>query len=543
MVRKTLKAITTKISGLREAAFWLSLFALFSQILALFRDRLLAYHFGAGPALDIYYTAFKIPDLLFVTVASLVSISALIPLFAKKESEDPMHLRSASESIFTIFSVLIVFFGIVSWFLMPFLIHLFFSGLSLIVQEETIFLSRILLLSPLFLGFSNFFGSIVQYEKRFILYSLSPLLYNFGIIFGIVFLTRDFGIRGPVIGVIFGAFLHFALQAIFVFYSTMRPKFTFKIQWDVIWETARLSIPRTLALSIVSFVSFFFVAIAAKFSSGSIAIFNLSLNLQSIPLSLIGVSFSLAAFPSLAISSAKKNMAEIIERISSGLGQIVFWSLPITALFIVLRAHIVRVVLGSGSFDWSATRLVAASLALFILSAVFQSTQLFLSRSHYALGKTKWPLIGNIGGGLVSVLTAILFMNYFDKFKFIFDFLAVMLKVSDLPGDVLILPLAYSIGSFLTALILFLALGRDLVSEVWREIKTVCIHSILSAFVGGVFTYFTLTFLDGFFNLNTFWGVLGHGLIAGIVGILAFIASLIFLKNKEISSLLPKVTP
>src|SRR3989338_7225246 len=105
MVRRTIKAITNKISSLHEAAFWLALFALFSQILALVRDRLLAHHFGAGVELDIYYAAFKIPDLIFVTVASIVSISAMVPLFAKKESEGEKHLKSATDSIFTVFSM------------------------------------------------------------------------------------------------------------------------------------------------------------------------------------------------------------------------------------------------------------------------------------------------------------------------------------------------------------------------------------------------------------------------------------------------------
>ncbi|MCL5794812.1 MAG: hypothetical protein M1338_00405 [Patescibacteria group bacterium] len=85
MVRRFFGAITNKISGLHEAAFWLAGFSILSQILAFLRDRLLAYYFGAGEALDIYYTAFRIPDFIFVTVGSLVSISVLVPMFSKKE--------------------------------------------------------------------------------------------------------------------------------------------------------------------------------------------------------------------------------------------------------------------------------------------------------------------------------------------------------------------------------------------------------------------------------------------------------------------------
>ncbi len=537
MVERALKLITTKIGGLNEAAFWLALFAFFSQILAFLRDRLLAYHFGAGADLDIYYAAFKFPDLIFVTVASLVSISALVPLFAKKETEGERHLKTATASIFTVFSVLIVVCCIAAWFLMPFIIKTSFTGFSALAQQETIALSRILLLSPLLLGFSNFFGSIVQYEKRFILYSVSPLLYNIGIILGIILLTEAIGIKAAVIGVVGGALMHLLMQALFIPTSPLRPRLTLRIKWADIWETTRLSVPRTLALSIVSFVSFVFVALASRLAEGSIAIFNFASNLQSVPLSLIGVSFSLAAFPSLAVSAARKNTEEVIQKISLGLRQIIFWSLPLSVFIIVLRAHIVRVVLGSGSFDWSATRLVAASLALFVVSAVFQGIQLFLSRSLYALGKTKWPLLGNILGGVSSVVSALLFINYYEKLRSFFAFLALILKVDNLPYEILLLPLAFSLGSLVSAMVLFFALDGGLVSKVWQRIESAVWHGIISSLVCGVSIVFGLWLFDGLFNLDTFLGVLGHGFLAGVAGIASTAIYLILSKDPEMKAI------
>lgn len=546
MVRSAIKAITSKMEGIRQAAFWLSLFALFSQILALLRDRLLAHHFGAGVELDMYYAAFKIPDLLFVTVASLVSISALVPLFAKKESEGEVHLKDATASIFTVFSALVFVFCIIAWILMPLIVNVSFAGLLESARTQTIFLSRVLLLSPLLLGFSNFFGSIVQYEKRFVLYSLSPLLYNMGIIFGIVFLSESFGIAGVVYGVIVGAVLHLILQASFVMFGAMRPRFTSHIKWKDVFETAYLSVPRTLALSIVSFVGFVFVALASRLGEGSITVFNLSFNLQSAPLSLIGVSFSLASFPALAISASRKDMEDIVLKISSGLRQIIFWSLPFTALIIVLRAHIVRVILGSGDFGWAETRLVAASLSLFALSSVFQSIQLFISRSHYALGKTKWPLFGNVVGGLVSVVSALLFMKYFspgqggDGLGGAFSNLAEFLKVSDLSQTILFLPIAFSLGSFISAMILFLGLGKELSVKIWRNIRGSILNSLVVATASGVGAYFMLSLLDHVFSLNSFSGVFGHGLLAGITGIIIGIMVAWGLRSLEFLSLLEK---
>lgn len=533
MVRKTVKAITNKMGGIQQAAFWLSLFAFFSQILALLRDRLLAYHFGAGVELDIYYAAFKVPDLIFVTVASLVSISALVPLFAKKESEGEMHLKEATGSIFTVFFVLILFSCGLAWIFMPDIINFSFAGLEVAAREKTIFLSRVLLFSPLLLGFSNFFGSIVQYEKRFVLYSLSPLLYNCGIIFGIVYLTESVGIAGVVYGVVLGAIMHLFLQATFVMASSMRPRFTLNIKWKDVIEVAYLSVPRTFALSIVSFVGFFFASLASALGEGSIAVFNLSWNLQSAPLSLIGVSFSIAAFPALAVSVAKKNIEDVIIKMSDGLRQIIFWSLPFTVLIIVLRAHIVRVILGSGDFSWADTRLTAASLSLFVISSVFQSIQLFLSRSHYALHKTKWPLLGNIIGGLTSVFTALIFIKYIDSFGASFKTVTHFLKVSDLSQTVLFLPLAFSFGSIVSAIILFFALGEGFCIKIWNNVKISILNITLASIVCGVGAYLTLSLLQGFFDLDTMFGVFGHGFLSGLVGIVSGSIILYLLSDKD----------
>ena len=540
MVRRTIKAITNKISSLHEAAFWLALFALFSQILALVRDRLLAHHFGAGAELDIYYAAFKIPDLIFVTVASIVSISAMVPLFAKKESEGEKHLKSATDSIFTVFSFFIIISCLIAWLLMPYILPYLFTGFSVGVIEKTISLSRILLLSPLLLGFSNFFGSIVQYQRRFILYAMSPLLYNIGIITFILYKVLKIGITAAVWGVVLGALFHFLLQAIFVFYSPLRPRFSFHIKWKDIKEVAMLSIPRTLALSVVTFVGIIFASFASKLGEGSIAVFNLGFNLQSAPLSLIGVSFSLAAFPSLAISVAKKDMTDVVFKISDGLRQIIFWSLPATALIIILRAHLVRVVLGSGNFDWSDTRLTAAVLAIFVISSVFQSIQLFLSRSYYALGKTSAPLLGNIAGGALSVVLAFIFIKFYGFWASLINYIAELLNVSHLSQNILVLPLAYSIGSLATVFILYMALDTGLRTEIRKRVQGLLPHSFFSAIVMASVAYLVLNISDSIFNLDTFFGVLGHGTLAGISGIVAGAVVLYLLGNKEFKEIILK---
>src|SRR4029079_12812404 len=125
--------------------------------------------------------------------------------------------------------------------------------------------------------------------------------------------------------------------------------------------------------------------------------------------------------------------------------------LPVTVLFLVLRAHIVRIVLGTGRFDWSDTRMTAATLALYVVSIVFQSMQLFLTRTHYALGKTKIPLIMNLVSASFTVLLSLLLFRSALPHSFLLSKLASLMRVGDLASrlPVLILPLSFSLGALL----------------------------------------------------------------------------------------------
>lgn len=539
MVRRTLKAITAKISDLHEAAFWLAGFSVLSQILAFLRDRLLAHYFGAGQALDIYYTAFRIPDFIFVTIGSLVSISVLVPMFSKKNISGDNEIKSYINSIFTSFSVLIISSCVLAFIFMPTIVSFLFRGSDAMTLVQIIKFSRILLLSPLLLGFSNFFGSIVQYEKRFLLYSLSPLFYNIGIIAGTALGANKFGIIAVILGVITGALMHFAVPLGYLFFSGNTPKLTNKINLKEVGETALISIPRALALSVTQIISIVFTAVASFLGVGLVAVFNLAFNLQSVPLSIVGVSYSLAAFPTLSEHHAQKNIAECGRYIGESLRYIVFWTLPLSALFIILRAHIVRVVLGSGAFNWSDTKLTAAVLSLFALSFVFQSIQLFLTRAHYALGKTKIPLILGLSGALITIIFAYLF--YFDFLSGLMVWFEKILEIGGMVGaKIIILPLSFSFGSLFTAVGLWFFLNKETKTIAQEGLFRAFSDIVIASLIMGLATFYSLRIFDMFFKLDSLLNVLGHAFISGMVGIICGITFLILIKNKEIKSLYEK---
>lgn len=578
MVGKIIKLfnkVNGEISGVHQAAFLIGFFTLLAQILGLVRDRSLAHFFGAGLQLDIYYAAFRIPDLIFATAASLVSISVIIPFINKAEGkyiekkeeqideknaireavglkEDietvnidtdlgkkaNAEVRNILDSIFSTFSMLMIVVSVIAYILLPYLSGKIFKGISdPAAIDQIIMLSRILLLQPICLGISNILGSLTQLRKRFVLYALSPIFYNAAIIFGIFFLRPMFGITGVVWGVIIGGLFHFAIQIPFIKKEELLPRLlpVNKIDWKIVRDVFRLSVPRTLTLSAAMLELVVLTALASTLAVGSISVLSLSFNIQSVPLGIIGVSYALAAFPTLSAFFARGEREKFLAQMTTAIRHVIFWSVPIAAFFIVLRAQIVRTILGSGNFNWENTRLTAACLALFAISLVAQGLELLFIRAYYAAGQTKKPLVINLLSSVITIASPILFIILYRHYPEFGNFFARLFRVEGIAGiEILMLPLGYTLGTLVNALAFWIKFETDFShGELFRQTWRSWIGSLGAGVIGGFFAYIGLNMFDEVFELNTVLGVFLHGFVAGIIGAVFAVIILKILRNEE----------
>ena len=537
MVKRILRLFNAEFSGLHKAALVLAISSIISAIFGLFRDRLLAGAFGASQSLDIYYAAFKIPDLIYVASLFLVSVNTIIPLLLEKVSLSKGEAKRFLDNIFSFFLFIIFLLTVAAFFVIPYLTELTAPGFSGEAKGQLIMITRVLLLSPLFLGLSNLISSVIQSYNKFFIYALSPIFYNLGIIAGIVFLLPVWGIKGIAAGVIVGAFLHFSIQIPSILKLGLLPRLDFRFNFKEIGKVAMLSFPRALGLGINQIILIFITATASLVGSGSIAIFNLSFNLQSVPLAVIGMSFSVAAFPTMSNLFVNNKRKEFIEHAAVALRQIVFWSIPASALIIVLRAQIVRVIFGSGRFGWNDTRLTAAALAIFAFSITAQSIIVLLVRSFYASGKTWRPIAVNMVSAVLIIGAVPLLIKIFKGYGFFTAFFSNVLRIDNADGAMMLaLPSAFSAGMIVNALILIYMFEKEFGGIVFSTRKTfidVIGASLIMSFVSYVF----LRFLDDVFNINTFVGISSQGFISALAGVAAFIFVLRSARNKELGEI------
>jgi putative peptidoglycan lipid II flippase len=537
MVQRFLRIFDRELSGLHQAAFFLAAATVGSKILALLRDRFLASTFGAGKTLDIYYASFILPDYLYTFLLFIVSAWALIPFFLEKISRSEKEGQDFLNEIFTTFFVLAVIFAAILFFLIPYLAPFIAPGFSPDEQSRVIDLSRILLLSPILLGLSNLISGVIQSLRRFIIYALAPIFYNIGIILGVLVFYRFWGFIGVIIGVIVGASLHFFIQIPALLRAGFLPKFTSKVQPGEIKKVVKISFGRGLALTFNQFVLTVITALASLVGPGSIAVFNLAVNLQAIPLTIIGVSYSVAAFPTLAQFYVKDEKDKFLEHILTASRHIIFWSFPIMALFIVLRAQIVRVILGAGAFGWTDTRLTAASLALLSLAIAAQGMMFLLSRAYFAAGRTKTPVMINFFSSLFVIGGAFLFLWIFKNFENIQIFLARVLRVGDVVGaEMLVLPLIFSLGTILNSFLLLIFFQKDFGGLI-VGLKKAFFQVLAASAAAALLTYLGLMLFAEILNTRTFIGIFLQGFFSGILGIMAGVIILRFFKSAELEEI------
>ncbi len=302
---------------------------------------------------------------------------------------------------------------------------------------------------------------------------------------------------------------------------------------------AWVSLPRAFTISLSSFVFVALSAIATTLPVGSVSLFTLSFNLQSVPLSVIGVSYAVALFPMISDSFARGMREEALVVFAKAYRHAIFWTLPAIGIFVILRSHIVRIILGSGAFSWENTRLAAASLAVFMIGLFAQVSITLFIRVFYADHNTKTPLVAslaNVAVTITSALAGIAIYLHSPGFRTVFE---TILRVEHLKGAIMILlTLGYVLGSLVQVAILSRGAKKLFATTVFPNVKKALLHSTAGTIALGVSAYLSLQFFALFFTLETFGAVFLEAVLATLVGVAVYVGVLYMIKSTELSEML-----
>lgn len=499
--------IIKKLSGqnsIRSATVILIITLFLSNILGLLRDHYLAQKIPTT-ILDAYYAAFRIPDLVFNIMILGAITASFIPVFSKyivkNKLKEGWHVAN---SFLNISAVIITICLIILWFLMPNIIPLLVPDFDAEKQALTLNLSRLILLSPIFFTLSYIFGAILNSFKRFFVYSLAPLIYNLCIIIATIFFADSIGIYGVVYGVLIGAFMHMFIQFIQLVRMGFKYNFSFDYKNKDVKKIFRMMIPRAVGLGSSQIMLIVYTAIASTLAAGSVAIYNLADNIQTMPTVVFGISFATAIFPTLTEHFNLRKLPEFSSHIYRSVKSIAYALIPITIIIVLLRAQIVRMILGSGYFGWDETVMTYNTLAYFSISLFFQGLIPLFARAFYAMHNTKTPTIISVVSVGIGIILAYI--------------LAPSMGVEGLA-------LAFSIASIFTALALYIVLAKN-IEDIRKHEKNLISYILKITFASiimGIFIQLSKNIAGNILDLDRFLGVLIQTIVAILIGIFIYI--------------------
>lgn len=442
LLQKSLSLITRQQTNILSAAFIIMGTVMLSQLLGLIRQRLLVGIFGASNTLGVYLASSRLPDFVFQIIIAGALSSAFIPVFSDylvKDKEDEGYIFASTLlalglGVFFLISLILFLFA-------PFFSHLVAPGFTASQNMLMANLMRVMLVGEMLFIVGSFYSAILQSYNHFFVPGIAAAFYNVGIIVGLIFLAPFLGIYAPAIGVIFGALFFVLLQIPLV----RKVGFTFRISRVLankgIHEVFHLMWPRTISLAIFQMGTLITVTLVSFLQDPgrSYVILDYAQTLAFAPVGLFGQTIAQAAFPVLSRQKDKPEAFKIT--FMSSFFQMLYLILPVSVILIVLRIPVVRLIYGASLFDWPATVLTGRTLAFFAVSLFAQALVYLVSRGFYALHDTKTPLV--IGAITTAIMLGIGACSV----------LVLHLSVGSIA-------VAYSIGSILNFLVLFIWLDR-----------------------------------------------------------------------------------
>lgn len=483
------------------------------QLIGLFFDTQ-----SSKEALEAFWVAFQIPDMMFQLIVLGALSAAFIPIFTthRKKNQDEAFVMS-SIMMNTLLLVFIAIGLVVFIFARPLTMLRTGDNFTPDQIEIVINLTRLMIFSQFFFAISNFMTGILQSFQRFIFPAIAPIVYNLGILVGVYLFHSQFGIYSAGFGVILGAFFHMAIQIPLV------KKLGFRYNWSINWrykgigEFFKLMPPRVLAIGASEMRKLFLGFFATQLGSLSFFMMQLALTLMVIPIRFFGVPISQASLPFLSDEAAETDKARFRSLVLQSLHQISFLTYPASILLLILRVPVVRLVFGTSNFPWENTQITGWLVAIVAISIAAQAMVQLLIRSFYALKDTKTPFV-------ISSIDLVLYLLITAGFVFLS------------PYGVYGLAIATSITAFIELVLFLVLLNHKIGGLMGKAFWVPQLKMITACFFMAVFLYLPFKIFDVLvFDTTRTIELIGITITTGTIGMLVYLLFAAVFKIQELS--------
>ena len=535
-VRRTVDKINQRLT-VKLAATILAGSTLLSSLLGFFRDRLLNSAYmpsengalaGYPVGLDAYTAAFMVPDFMFAVLVSGALSVTFIPVFNER------WVKGNKQSAWQISSSMINFMALVTMvasvliiiFADPLMKYLIAPGLSESGHALAVSMMRVIAVNPFIFAIASVIASIQQAVGRFMFCALAPMIYNVGIIIGTVWFTNginlfgwqifDGGIMGVALGVVLGSFLQLVVSAVGL--AGLGFDYNFKIYWRNRGFRKVLSLlpARSVDQGMDYVVSLVEVNLASRLADGTVRAYQQALTLHLMPINLIGVAISNAAFPKLT-EHLGEGRDDLFQKDLRSLLRIIFWmALPVAVVIFFTRGYVVHFIRNGGN------QLIAGILGCLVVAILFRTIYHMAARAFYARQDTKTPLYISIFSISLNIILAIV--------------LSMVLKMGAYG-----LAWAQSTVAVLEVVILLVVMNRQMPKLFDLTFMRAIFRMVIAGIITGVVCYVGVLVLPFRYHDDSFFSAFPKFVVISMVSFGVYAAVSKWLKLSEIDPILTRL--
>lgn len=535
-VRSTVTKINQRLN-VKLAATIMASSTLLSSLLGFFRDRLLNSAYmpskngvsaGYPVGLDAYTAAFMVPDFMFAVLVSGALSVTFIPVFNER------WVKGNKQSAWQISSSMINFMALITMaasvliiiFADPLMKYLIAPGLSESGHALAVSMMQVIAVNPFIFAVAAVIASIQQAVGRFMFCALAPMLYNVGIIIGTVWFTGgvnlfgwqifDGGIMGVALGVVLGSFLQLIVSAVGL--AGLGFDYNFKIYWRNKGFRKVLSLlpARSVDQGMDYVVSLVEVNLASRLADGTVRAYQQALTLHMMPINLIGVAISNAAFPQLT-EHLGEGRNDLFQKDLRSLLRIIFWmALPVSVVIFFTRGYVVHFISNGG------VPLIAGILGCLVVAILFRTIYHMAARAFYARQDTKTPLYISIFSISLNIILAIV--------------LSMVLKMGAYG-----LAWAQSTVAVLEVVVLLAVMNRQMPKLFDMTFVRAIFKMIIAGTITGVVCYIAVLIMPFRYHDDSFFSAFPKFVIISLVSFGAYAATSKWLKLPEIDPILSRL--
>lgn len=500
-----------------KKSFIVLLLIISGKLLAIVRDSLIAAKFGATYVTDIYNFALGLVYLLITISYGLTT--TVIPINSEKIQNKDINKRNKFVS--NVLNITLVFFTLITILMIVFckyIILIFGHGFnkSPMIFTTAINITRIMLLSLIFVGLQSLMAGVLESHKQFYEPSAGAMVSNLVYIIYLIFFEKKYGIYGFGVAVVIGFFMQYIINVPRFRMLGYKYKFNVDFKDNDVRKMFKLMIPIVISTSVVQLSNFVNTAFATNLYTGAATVFNFSNRINTLAYEVFAIGISTIIFPYLSEFAVNNDKGEFKKTLSRGLCMVLIFMIPAAVAIAVLRVPLITVLYKRGAFTNHDVTLTANALLMFTPAMIAYGARDVLNKAFYAVKDTRTPMINSFYGVLINVV-----LNF------------ILIKFMSVSG----LTLATSISAIFTTIIMFYDLSKKLQRIPYKYIIKQIIKLSFSSIIMGIIIFILNKYSIVIFG-NSIKGCVYSIFISFIVGCLVYLIMLYILKVEEMFTLL-----